>query len=816
MLKQIYLAFFLLFSIGLYGQNDAIVTEEILVRGNCGMCKENIENAVQKERTAQGTWNIETKVLKVSFDSSKTSFDRIMKRVTEAGYDNEMYTADDRDYRELAACCLYDRETSWENIQDSEGTHFDDDHQAQDSQDHEKPTEVQVADSDEQISNDESVEDDYSWLAEDAIALNTISTVGNKAATALDGKSAGLTFNIDSKELLKAACCNLSESFETNATVDVNYSNAVTGTKQIKMLGLDQKYTLMSKELLPEIRGLASAYGMNFIPGRWIEAIQLTKGGSTVSNGYESISGQINTELFKTENRHKTAINIFANTHSRIEGNVVHADTLNSNWAHSVLAHANTTLERQDENNDGFMDTPIGKQLNFTYLLNYNDLNDSGFGSHFGVNFLNDQRLAGQMNFRESQHKLGDDIYGVGIDISRFQIWNKTGYIFKNKPYQSLGWMNQYTYHDQNSYFGTSLYNGIERSFYSNLIFESIFGNTNHKYKTGLSFLHDEFDEIYRTDRYERTETVPGAFFEYTFTGDKLTAVLGSRVDFHNLVGTHFTPRVNLKYDLFPKTTLRASGGRGFRTANVFSEAQSYLASNRLIEIMDDGGDIYGLDAEVAWNYGLSLHQEFRVFGNRSNIIADYFITDFENQILPDLDHSTNSILFYNMKGKSYARAFQVQWDFQPIRRLEARLAYKNYQTQADYLDGAKELAFTPEHRGFVNLAYSTFRTAQGSQWSFDSTLQWIGEQRIPSTLNNPLEFQSPEYSDSYFVLNAQVARQLNDKIRIYAGAENILSYTQDNPIIDAANPFGNYFDGGLVWAPIMPASFYLGFDIDF
>lgn len=776
--------------------------EQILVRGNCSMCKETIETAVSKEATAKGTWNIKTKVLELDFDETKTSLDKIMRRVAAAGYDNQLYTADDKDYNNLPDCCLYDRVTAWDNIENSKGTHVDGETASEQNN---------VAD-----SNTESEEDeDYSWLNEDAISLANVSAVGNKAATVLDGKSAGLTFNIDSKELLKAACCNLSESFETNATVDVNYANAVTGTKQIKMLGLDQKYTLITKELLPEIRGLASAYGMNFIPGRWVQGIQLTKGGSTVTNGYESISGQINTELFKTHDKNKTSLNFFGDTNSRIEGNIVHADTINGKWAHSFLAHANATIDRQDSNDDGFMDQPIGKQLNASYLLNYNDLDNSGIGTHFGISFIDDHRTAGQVDFVEDYHKLGTEKYGVGIDISRFQVWNKTGYVFKDKPYQSLGWMNQYTYHEQKSFFGTTPYNGIQRSIYSNLIFESILGSTLHKYKAGASFLHDQYDEVYQVNNYKRTETVPGAFFEYTYTGDKLTAVLGSRVDFHNLAGTQFTPRANLKYDLLPKTTLRASAGRGFRTANVFSEAQSFLASNRTVEIIDGGGDIYGLDPEIAWNYGISLHQEFRIFGNKSNIIADYFITDFENQILPDLDQSTQKILFYNMEGKSYARAFQIQWDFEPVKRLEARLAYKNYQTQGDYLSGAKDLPFTPEHRGFMNLAYNTWIKANGSQWSFDTTLQYVGEQRIPNTSTNPVEFQTPDYADSYFLLNAQIARQFNKTLRVYLGAENILGYTQDNPIIDVQNPFGEYFDGGMVWAPIMPGSVYLGLDIE-
>lgn len=777
----------------------------ILVRGNCEMCQEHIQTAVALEPSAKGSWNIETKVLTLDFDEEKTSLDKIMRRVAEAGYDNELYTADDNTYQELASCCYYDRNTPWEELaqlQHNEATTTATDHQH-----HEK----------KMPENNETTEnEDESWLNEDAISLANVSIVGNKAATALDGKEVGLTFNIDSKELLKAACCNLSESFETNATVDVSYANAVTGTKQIKMLGLDQKYTLITKELLPEIRGLASAYGMNFIPGRWIQGIQLTKGGSTVTNGYESISGQINTELFKTHDKNKTALNIFADTHSRIEANVVHADTLNAKWSHSVLAHANATLERIDKNDDQFMDQPIGKQINATYLLNYNDLDYSGLGTHFGFNILEDQRTAGQMNFVEDYDKLQSTNYGVGIDIARFQAWNKTGYIFKGKPYQSLGWMNQYTYHEQKSFFGTTPYNGIQRTIYSNLIFESIFGNTNHKYKTGASFLHDQFDEQYQNDTYHRKETVPGFFFEYTYTGNKFTAVLGARTDFHNLAGTQFTPRVNIKYDISPKTTLRASAGRGFRTANIFAEAQPYLASNRKVEILGSNGEIYGLDPEIAWNYGLSLHQEFRIFGRKSNVIADYFVTDFENQILPDLDQSTHKILFYNMDGKSYARAFQVQWDFEPIRRLEARLAYKNYQTQGDYLSGPKSLAFTPEHRGFMNLAYSTFIKANGSQWSFDTTLQYVGEQRIPDTSGNPVAFQVATKGVAYFLLNAQIARQFNKTLRLYVGAENITGYTQKDPIIDVSNPFGNYFDGGMVWAPIMPGGIYAGLDIAF
>lgn len=789
-----------------WAQENNTITETALVRGNCQMCKSNIENAIRMEPSAEGTWDIPTKVLTVSFDPSKTSLNKILKRVAEMGYDNQEYTADDETYNNLAGCCHYDREQPWETIIHSEGTHLPDSEEQDERHDHK-----------EHSTENNNTDENYDWEnGDNTIQLKSIKADGNKAATSLDRKSADLTFNINEGELLKAACCNLSESFETNATVDVNYANAVTGAKQIKMLGLNQKYTLITKELLPDIRGLSTPYGLNFIPGRWISAIQLTKGGSTVTNGYESITGQINTELFKTHSKRKTILNFYGNLQSRVEANFVHADTLNSKWSQSILTHGNALLKRNDSNDDGFMDQPVGKQLNIAYLLDYNDLDKSGLGTHFGVNYLIDSRLGGQMDFNEQTDRFSTKNYGVGIDINRFNFWNKTGYVFKGKPYQSIGFMNQFTYYEQNSYFGLTPYNGNQKTYYGNLIFESILGSSFHKYKTGASFLYDVYNEQYKTQNYERTETVPGLFFEYTYLGEKFTAVAGIRTDFHNLAGTQFSPRLNIKYDLFEKTTLRASAGRGFRTPNVFAESQPYLASNRTIEIRDDQGDIYGLDAEEAWNYGVNISQEFKLFHRSSTLLVDFFRTDFQNQILPDLDASTHSILYYNIEGDSYANSFQVQWDLEPIKRLELRLAYKNYKTQANYESGKNSIPFTPSNRGFMNVAYSTFKKSNGQQWSFDTTVQWVGKQRIPNTSENPVEFQLPSESDSYFLWNAQIARQMNKRIRLYAGVENLLGYTQDNPIVDAQNPFGDYFDGGMIYAPIQPANLYFGLDVEF
>ncbi|WP_343660332.1 TonB-dependent receptor [Chryseobacterium sp.] len=768
---------------------------EFYVRGNCASCKARIEKASKDAGADTAEWNAEKQTVTLNFNPSKTSPDKILKAIADAGHDNEKYKASDAVYNGLPGCCLYDRDFTFG--EPNPKVHYEEGAKHEDHKDNETS----------------ATKEDHSQHEK---SIDGVVVTGSKAATALSKKETGLVFNIDKKELLKAACCNLSESFETNATVDVSFSNAVTGTKQLKMLGLDQKYTSLTKEQLPEIRGLASAYGLNFIPGRWIGSIQLTKGGSTVTNGYESITGQINTELLKNAKTPETSLNLFSDFNGRAEINITNVSPINDKWSQTFLLHGNGTFGNTDMNHDGFLDRPKGTQINAAYLLNYNDLEKSGFGSHFGINFIRDERTAGEIGFDK---KLGQDkqpFYGVGIDISRFQVWNKTGYIFKGKPYQSIGWMNQYVYHQQDSFFGLRNYAGQQHTYYSNLIFESIIGNTNHKYKAGASFLYDGYKETYLLDDIRRNEIVPGIFAEYTLTGLKYTLVAGSRVDFHNLAGTQFTPRLNFKYDFTPQTILRLSAGRGFRTANVFAESQQYFASNRAINILPNGGNIYGLKPEIAWNYGASLQQEFKLFGRKSSIIADFFRTDFQDQVLVDLDQYPQQLTFYNLDGKSFANSFQTQWDFMPVKNLEVRLAYKYYDVQADYIGGRREVPFMAKHRGFVNLAYSTNKNNNGGFWSFDTTLNWVGKQRLPDTSTNPAEFQLPAYSESYAVLNAQISRNFNKKIRAYVGGENLTSYYQKNAIVDFKNPFGSYFDGGMVYAPIMKANFYVGLDVTF
>src|SRR5690606_36478588 len=432
---------------------------------------------------------------------------------------------------------------------------------------------------------------------------------------------------VDSREMLKAACCNLSESFETNPTVDVNVSDALLGAKQIQMLGLNSPYLMFTQENMPSIRGASQIFGLSFIPGSWIESIQITKGAGSVLNGFESISGHINTELVKPLVDKRFFLNMYANNYERYEFNTRLNQKINDRLGVGLYLHANLRNGYIDDNGDSFLDTPLAKQFNIMNRWQY--LNpENGWVAYSNIQFLSDRKEIGQTSFDPDMDKLTTNAWGSEIKTTRLDLSAKLGYVFPEQPYQSLGFQTAYSSHDQDSYYGLSLYEVDHSSFYSNLIFNSIIGSTMHKFKTGISLTHDGFNELVNTTKYSRDDNSVGAFFEYTYDSlEGLAFEAGLRADHHNNLGDFLTPRFHLRYSLWDKATLRASFGRGKRGANIFAENQQLFASSRLINIASNGGNYYGLEPEKAWNYGVSFFQKLYLWNRVLDFSIDFYRT---------------------------------------------------------------------------------------------------------------------------------------------------------------------------------------------
>ena len=648
-------------------------------------------------------------------------------------------------------------------------------------------------------------------LQED-FSLDEVVVVKEKDGTQISLTGVSNTTVLTSNELLKAACCNLSESFETNPSIDVNFSDAVTGTKQIEMLGLTNPYILIAQENIPNIRGASQAYGLTFTPGTWLESIQITKGAGSVVNGFESIAGQINTELQKPITSDKLFVNAYASGMGRLELNTHTNLKVSDKWTTGFYVHGNHRGVKIDNNDDNFLDNPLMSQINLMNRWQYTDA-DNGWVSFLEVRYLNDEKQAGEVDFDPDVHRLGTEKWGSEIDTQRFNVSGKLGHVFTDTPWKSFGIQGAYSHHQQDSYYGLNIYNIKHQSVYASALYNSILSNTKNKFKTGLTFTLDNYDELVNTTQYLRNENSIGTFFEYTYDNlDNFSLVAGIRGDIHNNLGAFLTPRLHLRYNPWEKGVLRASVGRGKRSACVFAENQKFFASSRDFQIFNNGGKIYGLNPEIAWNYGLSFLQKFRLFDKNGSVSVDFYRTQFDNQVVVDVDNNTQQVAFYDLAGESYANSFQFDLDYEPFTHFEVRFSYKNYKAETDYIQGRLQKALLPEHRFFANIGYKThFLNEKEGRWKFDVTWNWIGEQRIPFTGDNPVQYQLNETSNPYNLVNLQITKVFSKKFEIYAGGENVLSYNQDDPVLAADDPFGTSFDSTFIYAPINRANFYAG-----
>ena len=617
--------------------------------------------------------------------------------------------------------------------------------------------------------------------------------------------------HITGEALRRCACCSLAESFETNASVDVAYADAVTGAKQIELLGLSGLYTQMMTENMPNFRGLASAFGLGYVPGTWMHGISVSKGTSSVRNGYESISGQINVDFKEPEGDHaeKVFVNGFVNTMAMTELNFNTRVNVGERDGLLLLGHVGHNFMAMDGNNDGFLDDPVTTQ--YSAFLRYNHPNTGHFGCKLGIKALKETRNSGQMGFDSGHHHSGGtDLYGIGINTERYEAFAKTGFIF-DRPETSLGIQQQLTYHKLNSYFGLLNYDATQLSYYVNVLFDSYFVNDHHKYSVGASYSYDRYDEdhnlFFTLDALpkRRVEQVPGAFAEYVFSDDHHWTVIGGfRADYNTYYERMFyTPRLHVRFRGHDELAIRLSAGKGYRSPNVLAENSTMLASSRAIMFLEQP------KMEEAWNYGVNLSKHFDVGEKELQLLFDAYRTDFVNQIVLDRDANAHEIRIYNLNGKSYSNCAQIQLDYELFKNFDVSAAFRYTDVRMTINDSLREKPFVNRYKGLLTLSY-----APGT-WQFDLITQFNGDSRIPDLSGNATavaDGQNIERSPFYVIMNAQVTKKLGKHWELYAGGENLTNYKQNHPLVAASEPFGNDFDASMVWGPLSGIRGYLGF----
>ena len=608
--------------------------------------------------------------------------------------------------------------------------------------------------------------------------------------------------NISEEELLKAACCNLSESFETNPSVDVNHNDALTGTKQIEMLGLKSPYILITEENIPMVRGASQTFGLGFTPGTWIESIQVTKGMGSVTNGYESIVGQINTEIKKPYNDMPFFFNLFKGIDGRFEANAHLRSKVSDKIQNTFFIHYNDRKKVNDKNGDMFLDKPLQDQLNLLSKWQFTDAS-KGLVSFLNIRYLDDNKKIGSIDFNEKSDL--SSFWGGEIFTNRFDSSFKLGYVNPNIPYQSLGFQLAYNFHDQESYYGLNDYNISQKSLFLNLIYNSIISNTKNKIKAGLNFSSDNYSEYVFKSNINRIDRSFGGFFEYSFDNmNDFNLIFGLRYDIHNNIGSFFTPRLHFRYMLNDNFSIKGSVGTGRKIANVFAENQTIFLSNRKNINKNFDAKLYGVSPEKATNLGFSLDHKVFLFGGQGNLIFDFYKTIFDNRVIIDFE-TFGEFNFYNSSlGKSKSDNYQIEFLFSK-NNWNITAAYKKYDVKSYYLSGLKEKPIQPRNIIFFNYGIESNKVNE-SNWKFDITYNRLGKQRL---MLNPRD--NYEFTDPHFSINSQITRVFSSKLEVYVGGENLNNYKQENPIIMANDPFNQNFDASIIHGPIFGSTYYMG-----
>lgn len=676
------------------------------------------------------------------------------------------------------------------------------------------------------------------------VALETVVVEGNLGGNYIrhDGILKGETISFAG--LCKMACCNLAESFENSASVTVGYSDAISGARQIKMLGLAGTYTQILDENRAIMRGLSAPYGLSYTPGMWLNSIQVSKGISSVTAGHEAITGQINLEHRKPTDDERLFLNVYFDSELKPEVNLSSAIpvTADKRLSTVILAHGSMDTKSYDHNHDGFRDLPLSRQFDIANRWLYQA--DNGMQVRWGVKYINDYRLGGQMDYRKKMRQemidwadkqpigspLVGGIYGSEVKNEEVNAYFKLGMpvgksVFdkdeQDEMRSNFAVVVDFDHFNEDAYFGAfNDYGGRQNMINANAMYVHYF-TYRSSLISGISassrWVNEDlfFRNLISPTRYEasmishRNESEVGAYTEYTYSiKDKLSVVAGLRYDYNFYFRKHLiTPRAHVKWNITPTTVFRASAGLGYRPTDVITDNIGILATGRYI-MFRNGYKHYFDRMEEALTAGGSLTQTISTINHNDMTISfDYFRTQLFHSVIADQEYSAYDIHIYDTNGKSFTNSYQVDLTWTPIEHFDifATFRYTDSKYTIDRPDGTRALVERPlvsRFKTLLNLQYAT----RMRKWTFDVTAQLNGRSRIPQTEPDIPSAYSPVYPMFY----AQVSRRIKHW-DIYIGCENIGNYTQKHPILNADNPYSWYFNSSLVWGPLMGRKFYIG-----
>lgn len=627
---------------------------------------------------------------------------------------------------------------------------------------------------------------------------------------------------ISEVELRKAACCDLSESFETNASISASFTDAVTGTRQIRLLGLEGPYALYTRGNLQTMGGLSSVLGLALIPGAWIQSIQLTKGPGSVVNGAAAMSGQINYELRPSFTKEKAHFNLFAGP-GRFEQNAIYTWKQSAKWSSNVMVHGRQQLFRWDGNEDGYLDAPLSNHVFIQNAWKHQGANsEAQFGiKASGINNIGGSTLYGTPTLVP--------IWSHELQTERYELWAKRGYFLDGGINRSIGTQFSATYQDLNSYFGNRIFTGKERRLYGNLIFQDNILDTRHTLKGGLDANSFSISQQMWENDGSYDGLCTGVYGEYSYVnspdGEGFSMILGQRIDVLRYYLPFYVPRLHLKYNSGP-WAFRGQASRSWRIATLGPEYMGYMANDRTAVFLGNGGGPITEPIEKSNTYGIGVNWSKDVLFKEMQWYADIFYTQFANKVVFDFDGSTDTLLIGSPGGSysnvqerilysPYSISAQVGGQYELFHRTMIKASYRYQEVKqrdltAYYASGAIEDYFKLEevilnvpHLVYLGASYSG-RKGMG----IELNATYNSSQRLPLV-------GYAKRSPAFTMLNGQISKEDRAFGQFYIGIQNALNVRQLDPIVGGNLPFDGGFDASIVWGPIMGRQIYAGWRYD-
>ncbi|WP_372636239.1 TonB-dependent receptor plug domain-containing protein [Fodinibius sp.] len=574
----------------------------------------------------------------------------------------------------------------------------------------------------------------------------------------------------------------------------------VCGTNAIRINGVEGPNTAVLIDGMPLMGALASVYGLNGISPSIIDRVEVIKGPQSTLYGTQALGGVVNIITKNPANTPSFTADMYGK--STREGNLNLAGSPQSGRFKGFVSGDILRMQHYfDENNDGFNDVPKRSRV---ALFGKGIVTGKRGDQLWSIaTKLYDEKRTGGVRAYTGDLRGSGEVYGESIYTRRAELLTELRPRGLNQQLRISGAL---TYHDQDSYYGTEHYDARQGIIYGQATWDQQLTGA-WQLLAGATVRYQTYhDNTPATSGNPDRRFIPGIFAQSELSLGDVTLLGGLRFDHHAEHGLITAPRLSAKYRPSERTTVRISGGTGFRVVNVFTEDHAALTGSREVVFTED------LEPERSRSITASVEHIIYFGSNPMTVGMDGFYTRFSNKIIPDYDRDPNLIVYENLDGHSVTRgaSISIEQNFTSIP-LTYNAGFTLMDVFTNENNERRALTYAPGYTGTLGLTYR-FRWGL----SLDYTANLVGPKRMPD--NYVEDFGRDRWSPAHATHDLKLTKEFTDVnssrgvgFEAYFSAENLFDYTQGSPLVDAASPFSPDFDTIYTWGPVVGRTLGLG-----